>query len=74
MRFILFMLAFLAVSISSRLKKQYIDNVAQSGAYGVAVNNGIGAATAVALSMANNVNVATNVNTNVRVGDVRLHA
>ena len=74
MRFILILLAFLAATISSRLRKQSIDNVAQSGAFGGAINNGIGAATAVALSMANNVNVATNVNTNVRVGDVRLHA
>jgi hypothetical protein len=72
MRFILFICALFAVTQSSKLNKQHIDNIAASGANGLAINNGIGAATAVALSMANNVNVATNVNTNVRVGDVRL--
>jgi hypothetical protein len=77
MKFILFFFCLLAIYTSARLKKwgganTFIKNDADSTANSGAINSGIGAATSVALSMANNVNVATNVNTNFKMGDINV--
>lgn len=77
MKFILFFFCLFAIYTSSKLRRgprTYIDSFAASDTNSGALNSGVGAATSVAVGLAQNFNVATNVDTNVRMGDVNVRA